>query len=204
MCTCIRQAYATLTILHLSSDQRRPWWWMKLCCVDNLFSDEWETDERCLMRPWDLIRSNLDTPVGWHYFRGRVAKYYLYEHTCKCMFYSPNNNLEGVRWIQNPLATPGSACLPPTRRIFFLGVFADGKKTSGSACIDASRLIFQSAVSFQTRLVAKPTRLFLCIPAVKPSESTERTLTDISIHVSYPLWCQFTAFKLSGAAPVQN
>ena len=26
----------------------------------------------------------------------------------------------------------GSACLPPTRRLFFLGVFAEGKKTSGS------------------------------------------------------------------------
>ena len=63
---------------------------------------------------------------------------------------------------------------------FFLGVFADEKKPSGSACIDASRLIFQSAVSFQTRLVAEkqagPTRLFFCMPAVKPSESTERTL----------------------------
>ena len=49
---------------------------------------------------------------------------------------------------------------------FFLEVFADGKKPSGSACIDASRLIFQSAVSFQIRLVAKkqagPTRLFFC------------------------------------------
>ena len=64
---------------------------------------------------------------------------------------------------------------------FFLGVFADEKKPSGSACIDASRLIFQSAGSFQIRLVAKKqagrTRLFFCIPAVKPSEFTERTLT---------------------------
>ena len=64
-------------------------------------------------------------------------------------------DLEGVRWIQNPPVTPGSACLPPTRRIFFLGVFADEIKPSGSGCIDASRLIFQSAVSFQIRLVAK-------------------------------------------------
>ena len=65
---------------------------------------------------------------------------------------------------------------------FFFGVFADGKKTSGSACIDASRLIFQSAVSFQIRLVAEkqagPTRLFFCMSAVKPSESTERTLKE--------------------------
>ena len=62
--------------------------------------------------------------------------------------------LEGIRWIHNPLLTPGSACFTPTRRIFF-GVFADEKKTSGSACIDASRLIFQSAVPFQIHLVAK-------------------------------------------------
>ena len=69
---------------------------------------------------------------------------------------------------------------PQPAGFFPLGVFADGKKTSGSACIDTSRLIFQSAVSFQIRLVAKkqagPTRLFFCIPAVKPSEFTERTL----------------------------
>ena len=62
----------------------------------------------------------------------------------------------------------------------FLGVFAVAKKNSGSACIDASRLIFQSAVSFQIRLVAKkqagPTRFFAFIPAIKPSEFTERTL----------------------------
>ena len=39
----------------------------------------------------------------------------------------------------------------------FFDLFADGKKTAGpgSAGIDASRLIFQPAVSFQTRLVAK-------------------------------------------------
>ena len=78
--------------------------------------------------------------------------------------------------------TPGSACLPPTHRVFFLGVFADGKKNKrmGSACIDASRLML--AVSFQIRLVAKKqaclTRLFFCIPAVKPSEFTERTLIE--------------------------
>ena len=70
---------------------------------------------------------------------------------------------------------------------FFLGVFADEKKPSGSACIDACRLIFQSAVSFQIRLVAKkqagPTRLFFCIPAVKPSEFTERTLFYISVYL---------------------
>ena len=74
-----------------------------------------------------------------------------------------------------------SAGLPPTRRVFFLGVFADEKKTSGSACIDASRLIFQAAVSFKIRLVARkqagPTRFFLCIPAVKTREFTERTLS---------------------------
>ena len=67
---------------------------------------------------------------------------------------------------------------------FFLGCSLTKKKPSGSACIDASRLIFQSAVSFQIRLVAKkqagPTRLFFCIPAVKPSEFTERTLTEVS------------------------
>ena len=57
-------------------------------------------------------------------------------------------HLESVRWIQNPLDTPGSACLPPTRRIFFSWGVRWRKKPSGSACIDASRLIFQSAVSF--------------------------------------------------------
>ena len=72
-----------------------------------------------------------------------------------------------------PLDTPGSAWLPPTRRVFFLGVFADEKKPSGSACIDASRLIFQPMLAD-------------CIQAVKPSELTERTLNlqelpDISI-----------------------
>ena len=64
----------------------------------------------------------------------------------------------------------------PAAGFIFLGVFADGKKNSGSACIDGSSLNFQSAVSFQIRLVAKkqagPTRLFFCIPAVKPSEFT--------------------------------
>ena len=35
---------------------------------------------------------------------------------------------------------------------FCEGVFADEKKTSGSAIIDASRLIFQSAVSFSNPL----------------------------------------------------
>ena len=79
-----------------------------------------------------------------------------------------------TRWIPPvPLVYPQPAG-------FFSWGFADEKKPSGSACIDASRLIFQSAVSFQIRLVAKkqagPIRLFLCIAAVKPSEFTERTL----------------------------
>ena len=39
---------------------------------------------------------------------------------------------------------------------FFEGVFADEKKTSGSASIDASRLIFQSAVSFSNPLISYP------------------------------------------------
>ena len=59
---------------------------------------------------------------------------------------------------------------------FFLGC----PLTKKNPCIDASRLIFQSAVSFQIRLVAKkqagPTRFFAFIPAIKPSEFTERTL----------------------------
>ena len=83
-----------------------------------------------------------------------------------------------IRWVPPvPLVHPQPA------EFFFLGVFADEKKISGSACIVASRLIFQSAVSFQIRLVAKkqagPTRLYFCIPEVKPSEVTERTLNDI-------------------------
>ena len=82
---------------------------------------------------------------------------------------------------------------------FFLRVFADEKKTSGSACIDASRLIFQSAVCFQIRLVAKkqagPTRLFFCIPAVKPSEFTERTL---SLNKEGPRYAPSACLNLTG------
>ena len=59
-------------------------------------------------------------------------------------------------------------------------MFADEKKTSGSARLDASRLIFQSAVFFKNRLVAKkqagPTSLFFGNQAVKTSEFIERTL----------------------------
>ena len=88
-------------------------------------------------------------------------------------------NSKSARYPRFRLFTPN----PPA--FFYLGVFADGKKTSGSACIDASRLIFQSAVSFPIRFVAKkqagPTRLFFCIPAVKPSEFTERTLSYFGI-----------------------
>ena len=48
-----------------------------------------------------------------------------------------------IRWVPPvPLVHPQPAGL------FFLGVFADEKKTAD--CIDASRLIFQSAVSFRT------------------------------------------------------
>ena len=61
--------------------------------------------------------------------------------------------------LQNPLGTSGSAWLLPTHRIYFLRVFADGKKTSGSASIDATRLILQSAVSFQSRWGAKNKRV---------------------------------------------
>ena len=73
-----------------------------------------------------------------------------------------------IRWIP-----PVPLVYPQPAGFFFLGVFADGKKPSGSACIDASRLIFQSAVSFQIRL-------FFCIPAVKPSEFTECTLNVLT------------------------
>ena len=56
-----------------------------------------------------------------------------------------------IRWIP-----PVPLVYPQPAGFFFLGVFADEKKTSGPACIDASRLISQSAVSFQIRLVANP------------------------------------------------
>ena len=76
--------------------------------------------------------------------------------------------------------TAGYPRFPQPAGFFFEGVFADGKKTSGSASIDASRLIFQSAVFFKNRLVAKkqagPTRLFFGTQAVKTSEFIERTL----------------------------
>ena len=48
----------------------------------------------------------------------------------------------------NPTVNPS---LPLTRRDFW-GLFGDEKKTRGSASIDASRLIFQSAVSFSNLL----------------------------------------------------
>ena len=58
---------------------------------------------------------------------------------------------------------------------------ADKKKTSGTTSIDASRLIFQSAVFFKNRLDAKkqagPTSLFFGTQAVKTSEFIERTLS---------------------------
>ena len=95
-------------------------------------------------------------------------------------------------------APPVPLVYPQPAGLFFLGVFANGKKPSGSACIDASRLIFQSAVSFQIRLVAKkqagPTRLFACIPAVKPSEFTERTLRGRSRNSKYPGYPRFRLF----------
>ena len=67
-----------------------------------------------------------------------------------------------------------------TPRFFFLGVFADGKKTSGPACIDASRLISQSAVSFQIRLVAKKTSGSDPLVFLHPSGKTQR------IHRTHP------------------
>ena len=42
-----------------------------------------------------------------------------------------------IRWVP-----PVPLVYPQPAGLFFLGVFADGKKPSGSACIDASRLIF--------------------------------------------------------------
>ena len=55
-------------------------------------------------------------------------------------------------------------------------------RVSGSTSIDASRLIFQSAVFFKNRLDAKkqagPTSLFFGIQAVKTSEFIERTLQN--------------------------
>ena len=90
------------------------------------------------------------------------------------------HHLEGVRWIQNPLDTPGSACLHPTRRIFFSwGVFAGGKKNSGSACMDASRLIFSRLYLFKSAWSQKNKRVR---PAcfLHPSGKTQR------IHRTHP------------------
>ena len=72
-----------------------------------------------------------------------------------------------IRWLPPvPLVYPQPAGFFPWR------VRWRGKtKRVGSASIDASRLIFQSAVSSQIRLVAKrqagPNCSFLCTPAVK-------------------------------------
>ena len=77
-----------------------------------------------------------------------------------------------IRWVPPvPLVHPQPA------EFFFLGVFADEKKISGSACIDASRLIFQSAVSFQIRLVAKKQDPLVFL---HPSGKTQR------IHRTHP------------------
>ena len=82
------------------------------------------------------------------------------------------------RWLP-----PVPLVYPQPAGFFFEGVFADEKKTSGSTSIDASRLIFQSAVFFKNRLDAKkqagPTSLFFCNQAVKTSEFIERTLNFI-------------------------
>ena len=56
-------------------------------------------------------------------------------------------NSKSARYPRFRLFTPNPLFFPHC-------VFADGKKNSGSASIDASRLIFQSAVSFQIRFVA--------------------------------------------------
>ena len=52
-----------------------------------------------------------------------------------------------IRWIP-----PVPLVYPQPAGFLFLGAFADEKKSSGSASIDASRLIFQSAVSFSNPL----------------------------------------------------
>ena len=51
------------------------------------------------------------------------------------------------RWLP-----PVPLVYPQPAGFFSEGVFADEKKTSGSAIIDASRLIFQSTVSFSKPL----------------------------------------------------
>ena len=80
-----------------------------------------------------------------------------------------------------PAGYPRFRLFTPNPPDFFLLGCSLTKKPGGSACINANRLIFQLAVSFQIRLVAKkqagPTLLFVRIPAVKPSEFTERTLS---------------------------
>ena len=78
-----------------------------------------------------------------------------------------------IRWI-----SPVPLVYPQPAGFFFLGVFADEKEPSGSACIDASRLIFQSAVSSQIRLVAKK----------HPSGKTQR------IHRTHPKLCRIELF----------
>ena len=81
---------------------------------------------------------------------------------------------------------------PRPAGLFFLGVFADEKKTSGSACIDASRLIFQSPVSFQIRLVAKKQDPLVFL---HPSGKTQR------IHRTHPKRA-FDEFKIRWVPPV--
>ena len=54
--------------------------------------------------------------------------------------------------VSEPASYPRFRLFTPNPPRFFWGVFADEKKTSGYASIDASRLIFQSAVSFSNPL----------------------------------------------------
>ena len=86
------------------------------------------------------------------HFVSRLVRLIYFKKSRKYVIYFLFEILGCVRWIQNPLDTPGSACLPQPAGFFFLGAFADEKKSSGSASIDASRLIFQSAVSFSNPL----------------------------------------------------
>ena len=71
-----------------------------------------------------------------------------------CFIFTIERTLRGRSMNSKSAGYPRFRLFTPNPPVFFRGIRWQ-KKNSRSACIDASRLIFHSAVSFQIRLVAK-------------------------------------------------
>ena len=69
--------------------------------------------------------------------------------------------LGGVRWIRNPLATPGSACLPLTRRIFSLACSLTKKKPAGPLASMLADWFFSRLYLFKSAWSQKRPACFL-------------------------------------------